>query len=67
MRSSSDTGAASCGGGNTGASADMSGGGPPARSRMLADMQPIRTVPHVHVCAMRSQAFSSSRTLPGQL
>jgi len=34
---------------------------------MLADMQTIRTVPQVQVCAMRSHAFSSSRTLPGQL
>ena len=44
-----------------------SAGCPPARNRMLADMQPTRTVPHVQVCAIRSQAFSSSRTLPGQL
>src|SRR3990170_2917655 len=38
----------------------------PARSRMLADIQPTRTVPHEQVWAIRSHAFSSSRTLPGQ-
>ena len=44
----------------------IAGGCAPARKRMLADMQPMRTVPQVHVCAMRSHAFSSSRTFPGQ-
>ena len=31
----------------------------------LTGTQPTRTVSQVQVCAMRSQAFSSSRTLPG--
>src|SRR3954469_8712593 len=66
MRSSSDNGAPSTGSAIAGATPVRVGGGAPARSRMLADMQPMRTVPHVHVCAIRSQAFSSSRTLPGQ-
>ena len=35
------------------------------RNRMLAATHPTRTVPHVFVWAMRSQVFSSSRTLPG--
>src|ERR1043166_8056817 len=38
-----------------------------APKRIAADTQPMRTAPQPHVCAMRSQAFSSSRTLPGQL
>ena len=52
---------------DAGIAAGMSGRGPPARSRRLAGTQPMRTVPQVQICAMRSQAFSSSRTLPGQL
>ena len=32
----------------------------------LTGTHPSRTVSHVQVWAMRSQAFSSSRTLPGQ-
>ena len=37
-----------------------------APNRMLAATHPTRTVPHVQVWAIRSHAFSSSRTLPGQ-
>ena len=38
----------------------------PAWNSSVGGMQPTRTVEQVQVCAMRSQAFSSSRTLPGQ-
>jgi hypothetical protein len=34
---------------------------------MLAGMQAQRIVLQLHVWAIRSQAFSSSRTLPGHL
>src|SRR4051812_38205751 len=79
MRSSSAIGVAWSGGaryvaadvfggpGNAATAAIGSIGCDPARNRMPADTQPTRTVPQVQVWARRSHAFSSSRTLPGQL
>ena len=51
--------------GSAGGGSGTSAGCAPARNRICADMQPMRTVPHVHVWAIRSHAFSSSRTFPG--
>ena len=63
MRSSRAMGTTCCGA--AGAGTTRSAGCEAARNRIDADMHPMRTVPQVHVWAMRSQAFSSSRTFPG--